>query len=100
MVYAHVQLRYMLVYIYGICSFSVTITFNIMSKFCEQCEQYQNYTLHDVTWNYDGTVYKPVIHTWRNEGTTVNYYQQPYYGLYCQLNNYLYTGWFNLRSQW
>jgi hypothetical protein len=49
--YAHIQLWYMLMYSYGLCSFSVTITFNIMSKFCEQCEQYQNCTLHDVTWN-------------------------------------------------
>lgn len=77
--YANVQLRCMLIFNYGICSyivsgicsFSVTITFNIMSKFSEQCEQYQNCKLHDVTWNYDGTVYKPVIHTWRNEGLTL-----------------------------
>jgi len=51
MTYSHIQLRYMLIYSYGLCSFSVTITFNIMSKFCEQCEQYQNCTLHNVTWN-------------------------------------------------
>jgi len=38
-------------YSYGLGSFSVTITFNTMSKFCEQCEQYQNCTLHNVTWN-------------------------------------------------
>jgi cellulose synthase/poly-beta-1,6-N-acetylglucosamine synthase-like glycosyltransferase len=66
---------------YGICSYSIMLYAHIylhmlyahiqlllhiilLASSVSNVTIYQNCTIHDVTWNYDSTVFKPVIHTW------------------------------------
>lgn len=72
--YAHIQLCYMFIFSYSICSYLVTITYNSMSKFCEQCyhiTKLYNTWCNVELWQYSLEASDPYLEEW-GPATTVN----------------------------